>query len=199
MLIGAPRPVGERGLLVEVADNRSAHDLALYVRRELGDAVEDVVPGHSTVLIVGRSRRVTPDLLGGWRPPGDDASPDRVERSIAVRYDGADLDDVAAACGMSPEELVARHLEPVYTVAFYGFAPGFAYLVGGDPRLRPARLPSPRPSVSAGTVALAGEYCAVYPRDSPGGWRLIGSTDPRVFEVGDELPSPGERVRFLRR
>ena len=194
------RPVGERGLLVETSDNRAARVLAAYVSRELADEVEDVVPGHATVLIVGRERRLPGVALTGWdRAAGADAAPPATHE-LEVEYDGPDLEAVAAESGCSVEEVVARHQAREYTVGFFGFAPGFAYLLGGDSRLRPGRLADPRPRVPAGAVALAGEYAAVYPRESPGGWRLIGtSPGVRLFDPTREPPAllgMGDRVRF---
>lgn len=195
------RQVGERGLLACLDGNASAQRLARHARDRLGPELQEIVPGHETVLLVGRDARPDPAGLDGWeRAPGpgrDGQEP----LEVAVAYDGEDLDGVAADCGCSPEELVRRHLGARYTVAFLGFAPGFAYLIGGDERLRPARLESPRERVPAGAVALAGEYSAVYPRASPGGWRLIGHTELAMFDAGRDPPAlatPGREVRFVR-
>ncbi len=89
-------------------------------------------------------------------------------------YDGADLDEVARLTGMTPDQVVAAHTGTLWRVGFGGFAPGFAYLVGGDERLNVPRQSEPRTRVPAGSVALAGEFSGVYPRESPGGWQLIG-------------------------
>jgi KipI family sensor histidine kinase inhibitor len=97
-------------------------------------------------------------------------------------YDGPDLKAVAALTGLSVAEVVAAHTATPWRVGFGGFAPGFAYLVGGDPRLEVPRRPEPRPSVPAGAVGLAGRYSGVYPRSSPGGWQLIGHTDAVLFD-----------------
>ena len=119
---------------------------------------------------------------------------------IRVRYDGPDLEEVAARVGLPPEEVVARHAAASYRVALVGFLPGFAYLRGLDPRLELPRRASPRPRVTAGAVAIAGPYSGVYPLDSPGGWHWIGTA------VGFRAFSPaegaalrlGDRVRFER-
>jgi 5-oxoprolinase (ATP-hydrolysing) subunit B len=93
---------------------------------------------------------------------------------VPVPYDGEDLDDVAQLTGMSPREVVARHCAGEHIVAFCGFSPGFAYITGLDPALRVPRRPSPRTKVPAGAIALADQFTGVYPRTSPGGWRIIG-------------------------
>lgn len=119
---------------------------------------------------------------------------------IPVVYDGDDLDDVARLTGLSREEVVRRHTAAEYTVAFTGFAPGFGYLVGGDPALAVPRRPQPRTAVPAGAVGLAGEFSGVYPRRSPGGWQLIGRTGLALFDANREpaaLLEPGTRVRFV--
>ncbi len=117
-----------------------------------------------------------------------------------MRYDGPDLDEVARLTGLSPEEVAARHVQAEYVVGFLGFAPGFAYLLGGDERLRVERRAEPRERVPAGSVALAGPYSGIYPRESPGGWQLIGSTTAVLFDATRDPPallSPGDRVRFV--
>jgi len=193
------RPVGERGLLVELADNPAAQQLAGHVRAHLSGRVQEVVPGHTTVLIVGIDERLAAAELAGFRPGVDLPASAADPLTITVTYDGPDLHDVATACGCSPEEVVRRHTRARYTVAFIGFAPGFAYLIGGDRKLRPDRRDQPRERVPAGTVAIAGEYAAVYPRASPGGWQLIGRTDAVMFDAERDPPAlakPGARMRF---
>ncbi|WP_162794848.1 5-oxoprolinase subunit B family protein, partial [Nonomuraea lactucae] len=121
------------------------------------------------------------------------------EVEIPVVYDGADLADVAALSGLSEREVVAAHTGTPWTVAFCGFAPGFGYLVGGDPRLVVPRRAESRVRVPAGSVALAAEFSAVYPRESPGGWQLIGRTRVAVWDLAADPPAllrPGIRVRF---
>ncbi|WP_084963802.1 5-oxoprolinase subunit B family protein [Thermoactinospora rubra] len=130
---------------------------------------------------------------GPRRGPGEEAV------VIPVRYDGADLEPVAELAGISVEEVIARHVGSDLVVGWLGFAPGFAYLTGLDPVLHVPRLDTPRTSVPAGSVAIAGPYSAVYPSASPGGWRLLGRTDVRVWDVRADPPSlfrPGMRVRF---
>jgi KipI family sensor histidine kinase inhibitor len=120
---------------------------------------------------------------------------------IPVRYDGPDLDDVAALAGCRRDELIALHTGALYTAAFIGFAPGFAYLTGGDDRLVVPRRAAPRSAVPAGSVALAAGYCGIYPRESPGGWQLIGTTDAELWNTARAEPAllaPGTRVRFIR-
>ena len=117
-----------------------------------------------------------------------------------MRYDGADLAEVAAMTGLDPAEVVRAHTSTLWRVAFGGFVPGFGYLVGGDPRLHVPRRESPRTRVPAGSVALAGEFTGVYPRASPGGWQLIGTTDAVLWDPDRSPPAvltPGTRVRFV--
>lgn len=139
--------------------------------------------------------------------------------TIDVRYDGPDLADVADLAGMSTEALVRTHTSITWRAAFGGFAPGFSYLVderdlAGERQLAGERVPgsgglpvvprldSPRPRVDAGSVGLADRFCAVYPGASPGGWRLIGRTDARMWDLDRDRPallSPGTRVTFRAR
>jgi KipI family sensor histidine kinase inhibitor len=122
---------------------------------------------------------------------------------IPVRYggeDGADLTDVAARLDLRPADVVEIHASVTYVVQFLGFAPGFAYLGTVPASIVTPRLATPRPRVPAGSVALAGPQTAIYPSDSPGGWRLIGRTDVRVWDASTDPPAllvPGRRVRFV--
>lgn len=121
------------------------------------------------------------------------------EVEIGVRYDGPDLDDVARALGLSRDALVALHAGALYTVESIGFAPGFAYLTGLDPRLQLPRRDTPRPRVPAGSLAVAAGYTTIYPFDSPGGWHLIGSLadDTPMFDGHGARLQLGDRVRFV--
>jgi len=119
---------------------------------------------------------------------------------VAVRYSGPDLARVADHWGCTTEEVVDLHTSLEFTSTFCGFAPGFAYLTGLDPSLRVARRDSPRTRVPAGAVAIADEYTAVYPRESPGGWRIIGHTSTPVWDLAADPPTllaPATRVRFV--
>jgi KipI family sensor histidine kinase inhibitor len=119
--------------------------------------------------------------------------------TIHVRYDGEDLEFVAARTGLAVDAVVAAHEAALYRSAFCGFAPGFAYLTGLDERLHVPRLDSPRPRVDAGSVAIAGPYSGVYPNQMPGGWRILGHTDAVLWDLGRAHPAllePGTTVRF---
>jgi KipI family sensor histidine kinase inhibitor len=213
-------PVGDQGLLLEVADLDTVLALEEAVRGVLADAagpwrqVTDVVPAARTVLLLtedgvdlGELRSAALALAdsvrvahGSAAGPGPETAQKSHEVEIAVHYDGPDLDDVAALTGLSRSEVVAAHTGRPWRVAFGGFAPGFAYLVGGDPRLRVPRRDRPRPSVPAGSVGLAGEFSGVYPRSSPGGWQLVGTTAAVLFDVDRSPPAllaPGTTVRFV--
>ena len=113
---------------------------------------------------------------------------------------GPDLDSAAAELGMTAEQLLQRHANGEYTVAMIGFAPGFPYLLGLDPALALPRLATPRTKVAAGSVGIGGAQTGIYPRESPGGWRLIGRTPLVLFDPAREPPAllaPGDRVRFV--
>lgn len=196
-------PCADSALLVELADLDEV--LALYTALvdDLPDGVIDVVPAARTLLLridtsmtdvgrVARSvRRTTPRR--GARPEAG-----RVE--IPVHYDGEDLAEVGRLTGLGERGVIEAHTRQEWTVAFCGFAPGFGYLVGGDERLRVPRRSTPRTRVPAGAVALAGEFASVYPRESPGGWQLIGHTSVRPWDIERDPPAlmlPGARVRFV--
>ena len=161
----------------------------------------DAVLGARAVLLRGEPSDLRA-LVDRSEPRDITAAEDVEEIEIPVTYDGDDLADVAGHTGLSEDEIVAAHTGTPWTVAFGGFAPGFAYLVGGDERLVVPRRDSPRTSVPAGSVGLAGEFSGIYPRSSPGGWQLIGRTDAVMFDVDRDPPAllaPGMRVQFTLR
>lgn len=191
---------GERSLLVEVPANADAHLVARRARI-LWPGIEDAVPGHDTVLLTWPG--ASPSMLEVHEMLAmEDQDPAvRIDGTVVIptRYQGEDLRSVCAETGLSEEAFVALHTGATFTAAFVGFSPGFAYLIGLPERLRVDRLDEPRQRVPAGAVALAGEYSAVYPSASPGGWRLIGETDLVMFDPGGSQPSliqPGMTVRF---
>ena len=200
------RPCGDRGLLVEVDDVAAVTALHTALRDEVAAGrlvgIVDLVRGARTVLVrlaPGADVRATAGVVERLevRPPDATAEGDVLD--IAVRYDGEDLDDVAAHTGLSVPEVVSAHTGQIWTVAFAGFAPGFGYLVGEDDRLVVPRRSDSRVSVPAGSVALAAEFSGVYPRASPGGWQLIGRTGERMWDLDRDPPAlltPGTRVRF---
>uniref|UniRef100_UPI0033352F41 5-oxoprolinase subunit B family protein n=1 Tax=Mesorhizobium sp. M0050 TaxID=2956861 RepID=UPI0033352F41 len=118
---------------------------------------------------------------------------------IPVVYDGEDLDDVAELLGWSVDELISRHIDATYTVAFTGFAPGFAYMTCDDPAFDVPRRNNPRLRIPAGSVALGGKFGGIYPADSPGGWQLLGRTPLKMWDANRSpaaLLALGDRVRF---
>ena len=171
---------------------RSAAEAAL--RRLCGAAARDPADGGQQA--VG-ARTSGP----GRSAKGDAAQADRdADVEIVVHYDGPDLAAVAELAGLSSAEVVAAHTGRPWRVGFAGFAPGFAYLVDGDPRLNVARRTTPRTRVTAGAVGLAGEFSGVYPRPSPGGWQLIGHTEQVLWDLDRDpaaLLRPGLWVRFV--
>jgi KipI family sensor histidine kinase inhibitor len=165
--------------------------------------VAEVVPAAETVLVAcadaGALAQVRERITTvRATDPARQGSAAPIE--IPVRYDGEDLEFVASSTGFDVEDIVALHSEGEYVVAFCGFAPGFGYLRGLDPRLHLPRRATPRTRVPAGSVAIAAEFTAVYPRPSPGGWLLLGTTDSVMFDPDRSPPAllePGAHVRFV--
>lgn len=121
---------------------------------------------------------------------------------IPTSYDGPDLVETAERSKLSVDDLIGLHSGREYRAFFLGFLPGFAYCGVLDPRIVAPRLVRPRERVPAGSVAVADGQTSVYPFESPGGWRLIGRTEARVFDSAREPPvliRPGDRVRFIAR
>ena len=195
-------PAGERAVLAELDDLDAVLGFHAALEAALPAGVTELVPAARTVLVTFDPARTNAGALGEallaveWAPG---ARPDGELVEIPVTYDGDDLDEVAELAGLSVEAVVERHAAGEYVAAFGGFAPGFAYLDGLDPSLHVPRRDSPRTRVPAGAVAIADRFAAVYPRESPGGWRLLGRTDVPVWDVERDPPNllpPGTRVRF---
>jgi KipI family sensor histidine kinase inhibitor len=199
-------PYGDCALLLELAEPADVLALRDCLASLPHPAILAVIPAARTVLIefdpsvagtelmVAAARDCAAGEQAGRLPAGE-------VLQLPVHYEGADLAAVADRCGLPVETVIGLHCDAEYTVRFCGFSPGFGYLTGLDPRLRMPRLASPRSQVPAGSVAIAGEYTGVYPRTSPGGWRLLGQTPATLFDLdrdGPALLAPGTRVRFVR-
>jgi 5-oxoprolinase (ATP-hydrolysing) subunit B len=191
---------GDTAVLVELDDSPTVLGLAKALAGEAG--VVELVPAARTLLVrtgpgdVARVRERIGELGHGLRPGARAEGPQVV---LPVNYDGADLAETAAEVGLEPDGLVRAHCSGEYVVAFCGFTPGFAYLTGLDPALHVPRHDEPRTRVPTGSVAIAGEFTGVYPRPSPGGWRLLGRTDATLWDLARTPPAllpPGTRVRF---
>ncbi|MCW2733276.1 MAG: allophanate hydrolase [Mycobacterium sp.] len=208
MSLGTVHDYGDQALLLDF--DSTAEVLAWCDALRDADllGVLDIVPASRTVLLKlagPRYRAATRARLDKLRvkqasvDAGTAPTDLRADVTIDVVYDGADLDEVARLTGLSPDEVVAAHTAAPMRVGFGGFAPGFGYLVGGDERLHVPRRAEPRTRVPVGSVGLAGEFSGVYPRESPGGWQLIGHTDAVLWDVERDPPAlltPGLWVQF---
>jgi KipI family sensor histidine kinase inhibitor len=197
---------GDRALLLEFDGSAAVLAWTAAIRAAELPGVEDVVPAARTVLVKlagSHYQAPTRQRLAAVRPSeqalAEAAPPDTPDVVVDVVYDGEDLDEVARLTGLSRDEVVAAHTGRLWRVGFSGFAPGFAYLVGGDERLAVPRRAEPRTKVPVGSVGLAGEFSGIYPRESPGGWQLIGRTSAVLWDVDRENPAlltPGMWVKF---
>lgn len=218
----AIEPLGEDALLLRVegqttADaNRRVHALAAEIATRRPAWLRELVPAYASLALqvdmeaLQRCGHGDPVVaIRSWldaqrfdAAPGTDADSGPA-LEIAVCYGGdhgPDLDAVAAHADMHPDDVVNRHAAAVYTVAMLGFAPGFPYLSGLDPALATPRLDTPRTRVPAGSVGIGGAQTGIYPRQGPGGWRLIARTPLALFDAARSPPSllrPGQQVRFV--
>ncbi len=196
---------GDQALMLECSSTAEVLAWTAALRAAALPGVVDIVPASRTVLVKLNGQRyqgVTRQRLRKLRvtAAAEGAAVDqRDEVVIDVIYDGPDLAEVAERTGLSTAQVINAHTATPWRVGFSGFAPGFAYLIDGDPRLHVPRGSEPRPAVPAGSVALAGEFSAIYPRQSPGGWQIIGHTDAVLWDI--DRPDPalltqGMWVRF---
>lgn len=195
-------PCGDSGLLVELRDLDEM--LALYTALDAArpPGVIELVPAARTLLLRLDPVSAVPAEVERAVRATTPVAEQRVDRdclTVPVVYDGEDLAEVAQLTGLSEREVVDAHTSSEWRVAFSGFAPGFGYLTGGDARLVVPRRSEPRTKVPPGSVALAGEFSGIYPRQSPGGWQLIGRTDLEFWFPDHDPPTflrPGARIRF---
>lgn len=191
------QPLGDRAIRF-ARPAVPARAIVREVRRWPG-VIDVVVARDDVAAYFDRPPRVTAEQLRALAEATDDPEPPR-EHALPAIYDGPDLAAVARETGLSTGELIARHAAASYVVDLIGFAPGFAYLAGLDPRLELPRRATPRPRVPAGSLAIAGRYTAVYPFDSPGGWHLLGRIEGApMFGPGGARLALGDRVRFVPR
>lgn len=212
-------PLGETTLLIRFGDridaalNASVHRAAAILRSAHLPGVVDMVPAFATLALVYAPTIWSDDDGSPWQhlaaavravfaapPPCDDRITATIE--IPVSYggeDGPDLAFVAHHCGLSEDEVVARHVAADYRVAMLGFAPGFPYLLGLDSTLHTPRHANPRTRVPRGSVAIGGGQTGIYPSELPGGWHLLGRTPLRLFDPLRDpvcLLASGDFVRF---
>lgn len=221
----AIEPLGEDALLlrfgtgIDPATTDRVHAFAALLEADPPPWLLEVVPAYASLallvdpdrVVAGNAEAAGDPLLVAerWvraRLAGDGgaivaATTPAIEIPVCYGGDeGPDLAAVAAHAGLAPEEVVARHVAGAYRVAMLGFAPGFPYLLGLDPRLATPRLATPRTRVAAGSVGIGGAQAGIYPREGPGGWRLIGRTPLPLFEAARPAPAllaAGMRVRFI--
>ncbi|MBV9091866.1 MAG: allophanate hydrolase subunit 1 [Mycobacteriaceae bacterium] len=195
---------GDHAVLLQLDSTAEVLAWAAALRQADLPGVVDVVPASRTVLIKLESRRYQPGArqrLEKLRVTPEEAmgAPGRADVVIDVVYEGPDLAEVGRATGLGEAGVITAHTGTPWRVGFSGFSPGFAYLVGGDPRLEVPRRDEPRTRVPAGSVGLAGEFSGLYPRESPGGWQLIGHTDAVLWDIDRAEPAlliPGMSVQF---
>lgn len=198
------RWAGPRALLIQLESLESVLAVHSHLQRHPLRGQVDVLAAAQTVLAVfdsGASARAARTAVAQLdTSPATDSAPLGDPVRIAVVYDGDDLAEVGRLTGLDPDGVIAAHTGQLWTAAFGGFAPGFAYLVGENETLTVPRRTSPRSAVPAGAVALAGNFSAVYPRRSPGGWQLIGRTASRLWDLERDQPAllrPGTAVQYV--
>lgn len=200
-------PAGDRALLLAPIRHEQLPELVELVQTADLPSVQDVLPAAETVLVTLTGTENLVEVEARLRSlvrdgaPATGRRPEAVQEvTIPVRYDGADLDDVARLLDVSTAEVIAAHTGRTWRCRFIGFAAGFGYLEPDRPWAAVPRRSQSRTSVPAGAVALADTYSAVYPRNSPGGWQLIGTTGVRMWDLDRPQPArlrPGTRVRFV--
>lgn len=212
-------PMGDATVLirlgnrVDLATHRRVHALATALQAQRPDWLRELTPAYASLALHVDPARLPSDdpltsaqrWLREWLAHARlDAEPQAsAVVEIPVLYGGAggpDLPAIAARAGISQSECCALHCHGDYTVAMLGFAPGFPYLLGLDPRLHAPRHATPRARVAAGSIGIGGGQTGIYPFAGPGGWQLIGRTPRRLFDAGRDPPSllrPGDQVRFV--
>lgn len=198
------RAAGEDGLLIELPDVEAVHALADLIRgHDYADRLTELIPGARTVMLIGPRdvlTRIGADVQSFESAAASPGNPRTIE--IPVRYDGADLEDIATRVGLSVEEVIDTHSGSTHSVDFFGFSPGLAYISGTPKAIRVPRRDNPRTRVPVGAVAIANEYTVIYPAATPGGWSIIGSLDgPPMWDANADPPTRvgvGDQIVFRR-
>jgi KipI family sensor histidine kinase inhibitor len=208
-------PLGDSALNIQFGDqidpeiNQRVHAFAETIQREPLNGIIECVPTYCALLVHYDPLRLTYQELTNHlntlplthhakHHAARSTSPRLIE--IPTLYDGEDLDFVAQHNHLSIQDVIHIHSQTEYRVYMMGFTPGFAYMGKLDPPIVTPRLDSPRKLVKAGSVGIAGEQTGIYPLDSPGGWRLIGRTEVKLFDLDRDPPflfAPNDRVRFV--
>jgi len=206
--------MGDRALLVELGDgispavNRRVRTLFLLMDRHRPDGLVDMVPGYRSLLIVFDPLKLPlpslREMVGALeQSPDPPPLPEPKTLTVPVVYGGShgpDLEWVASYHGLSPEEVIRLHAEPVYQVYMIGFMPGFPYMGEVPQALATPRRDMPRTSVPQGSVAIAQRQTGIYPTGSPGGWHILGWTPIKLFDAQKQPPAlleTGDTVRFV--
>ncbi len=212
--------VGDRGITVStlgavsLANQQKMWWLGSEIEKceALKNVIVDIVPGmNNLTLLLNPYRAHDPNEIRSrlealWQAASEFDLSEMFQGKLVevpVVYGGEkgpDLLEVAKRHQISPDELVARHTAPIYTVYFVGFMPGFVYLGGLDSSIHTDRRASPRLKIPAGSVGIGGSQTGVYPGESPGGWQILGNTDLPFFDMNREVPSlflPGDQLRFI--
>jgi KipI family sensor histidine kinase inhibitor len=210
---GAVLPVGDAAVLAVLGDTidpqtvASVWSLFAVLKRTLRDSVLDIVPAYASVLVrfnpsATQLAAVMASVRGAMEAAGETVAVNSRTIDVGVCFapeHALDLDDVVTQTGLAPDEVIEEFCKPTYRVAFLGFNAGFPYMIGLSKKLDLPRLPSPRVRVPAGSVAFTAGQCGIYPRSSPGGWRILGKTSAQLFDPASASPalfSPGDAVRF---
>lgn len=210
--------VGDRGITLSVTDAISLENqqkiwwIGQILEQRHDPTIIDIVPGMNNLTLflnpylhIDKSACIA-ELQMLWQKAGQlDLSTQFQGKLIEVPVTyggekGPDLREVAQIHQMTPEEVVALHTAPTYTVYFVGFMPGFVYLGGLDPKIHTDRRAIPRVVIPAGSVGIGGSQTGVYPGESPGGWQILGNTELAFFDLSREQPSlfrPGDQLRFV--
>lgn len=211
-------PAGESALVIELGDridpdiNQRVYDLAATIERAALAVVQEVVPTYRSLLVrydplranYADMAKSVEDLARATLTGKGSKEQQRQLYEVAVVYggeDGPDLPAVASHVGLAEDEVVSLHTRPAYRVYMLGFAPGFPYLGGLDPRIACPRLKTPRTRVTAGSVGIAENQTGIYPLATPGGWQIIGRTPVRLFDARRDPPvaiTPGSFLRFVK-
>jgi len=200
------RIVGEYAWLLafDDADERRANERARAVAALLHglkpDGMVEAVPAARSLFVQGTPGFDAGILVGLESSPVSTGPTAGRRHEIAVTAGGEDLREVCETLGLSLPEFWKAFLGATYVVGFLGFSPGFAYLYGLPHRLRLPRRPTPRISVPAGSLAMAGPYVGLYPAAMPGGWNLLGRASAALFDpfrIPPTLFAPGDDVRFV--
>ena len=208
------KPYGEQAILIEWPNKIQDHmlydvlEFKTKIESGLSERVKEARSAYQSLLIVYEGKvndfDTEVELLKSIYQTLNSSQKKKQSRlwKIPVCYSSEfaiDIENLAGPIRIPASEIIKLHTEPIYTVCFIGFLPGFLYLSGLNEILNSPRMAVPRLKVEKGALAIGGNQTGIYPQKSPGGWHVIGNSPIEFFNAEKTPPcfaKAGDQLKF---